>query len=377
MSENNLVHIVSFNIPYPADYGGVIDIFYKLKSLHRLGAKIYLHCYTYGRKEAKELEKYCEKVFYYKRKKGVLFLLKKLPYIVASRNSKELLNNLKAKKAPIIFEGLHTCFWINHPDLKKHYKIIRAHNVEHNYYAALAESETNPLKKIYFKLEAKKLRRFEEQAKADCLLTISKADQEYFERKHTNSILISGFHSFKAITSQTGKGNYILFHGNLGVPENKKAIEFILSEVRIQEHLPLVIAGKNPSSELVKLARKFEKLRVIENPGENAMQELIHNAQICFIPTFQSTGLKLKLLGSLFASRFVVTNSAMVKNTGLEELCEVYDEPEELKNCILSTFSKSFSEEDISKRKAVLEQGFSNKINAKKLFTIITNNFNK
>ena len=247
MSENNLVHIVSFNIPYPADYGGVIDIFYKLKSLHRLGAKIYLHCYTYGRKEAKELEKYCEKVFYYKRKKGVLFLLKKLPYIVASRNSKELLNNLKAKKAPIIFEGLHTCFWINHPDLKKHYKIIRAHNVEHNYYAALAESETNPLKKIYFKLEAKKLRRFEEQAKADCLLTISKADQEYFERKHTNSVLISGFHSFKAVTSQTGKGNYILFHGNLGVPENKKAIEFILSEVRIQEHLPLVIAGKNPS----------------------------------------------------------------------------------------------------------------------------------
>ena len=83
------------------------------------------------------------------------------------------------------------------------------------------------------------------------------------------------------------------------------------------------------------------------------MQELIHNAQICFIPTFQSTGLKLKLLGSLFASRFVVTNSAMVKNTGLEELCEVYDEPEELKNCILSTFSKSFSEEDILKRKAV------------------------
>ena len=104
------------------------------------------------------------------------------------------------------------------------------------------------------------------------------------------------------------------------------------------------------------------------------MFELIQNAHICFIPTFQASGLKLKLLGSLFAGRFVVTNSALVKNTGLEGLCEVYDEPEELKNCILETYSKPFSEEYILKRKKVLEEGFSNKINAEKLFTIISNN---
>ncbi len=26
-SESNIVHLVSFNIPYPPDYGGVIDVF--------------------------------------------------------------------------------------------------------------------------------------------------------------------------------------------------------------------------------------------------------------------------------------------------------------------------------------------------------------
>ena len=39
MPAYNLVHIVSFNVPYPADYGGVIDVFYKLKSLHSLRCK--------------------------------------------------------------------------------------------------------------------------------------------------------------------------------------------------------------------------------------------------------------------------------------------------------------------------------------------------
>ena len=27
------VHIVSFDVPYPPNYGGVIDVFYKIKTL--------------------------------------------------------------------------------------------------------------------------------------------------------------------------------------------------------------------------------------------------------------------------------------------------------------------------------------------------------
>ena len=134
MPAYNLVHIVSFNVPYPADYGGVIDVFYKLKSLHSLGVKIYLHCFTYGRKEAIELEKYCEKVYYYQRKIGPFYLCNKLPYIVVTRNSKVLLHNLMGIQGPIIFEGLHSCYWIQHSNLRNHYKIVRTHNIEHEYY---------------------------------------------------------------------------------------------------------------------------------------------------------------------------------------------------------------------------------------------------
>jgi len=54
------LHIISFDVPYPTDYGGAIDVFYKIKALHKLGIKIHLQTYEYGRGQQDELLKYCE-----------------------------------------------------------------------------------------------------------------------------------------------------------------------------------------------------------------------------------------------------------------------------------------------------------------------------
>ena len=62
------LNVVSFSVPFPANYGGVIDVFYKLKALSKLDVKIILHCFQYDRKPSKELENICEQVYYYPRK---------------------------------------------------------------------------------------------------------------------------------------------------------------------------------------------------------------------------------------------------------------------------------------------------------------------
>ena len=60
MSDRHL-HIVSFDVPYPANYGGVIDVFYKIRELHRSGIRLHLHIIEYPvRDRAPELENYCE-----------------------------------------------------------------------------------------------------------------------------------------------------------------------------------------------------------------------------------------------------------------------------------------------------------------------------
>ena len=87
MPEKHL-HIVTHNVPWPADFGGVIDIFYKIKALHQLSVKIHLHCFTYNHNEPQnELNKYCEEVFYYKRQKNLAHLSFRYPLSLIPGNA--------------------------------------------------------------------------------------------------------------------------------------------------------------------------------------------------------------------------------------------------------------------------------------------------
>ena len=65
---NKKLHIICFDVPYPATYGGVMDVFYKIQSLKSIGIDIYLHVYIDERAEQTILEDYCSQVYYYKRK---------------------------------------------------------------------------------------------------------------------------------------------------------------------------------------------------------------------------------------------------------------------------------------------------------------------
>ena len=187
-TEEKHLHIVAFDIPYPPDYGGVIDIFFKLKALHEQGVQIILHTFKYSREEASELEIFCSEVHYYERNMGLKSALHKRPYIVFSRKSDEMLERLLQDNYPILFEGLHTTAWLNHPELEKRRKLVRAHNVEHDYYKGLAESETQLKKKVFFKTEAEKLKKYESVLKqAQKILAISKNDFSYFAGKYGNT----------------------------------------------------------------------------------------------------------------------------------------------------------------------------------------------
>ena len=158
------LHIISFDIPYPANYGGAIDVFQKIRCLHAKGVKIILHCFEYGdRKHSTELDKLCEKVYYYKRNTSFINQLSLLPFNVKSRVNTELKHNLLKDNYPILFEVLHTCYLLNDSNLKARKKIFRHSNIEHEYFLELAKGEKSFFKRLYLKIEAFKLKRFEKQ----------------------------------------------------------------------------------------------------------------------------------------------------------------------------------------------------------------------
>jgi CO dehydrogenase/acetyl-CoA synthase epsilon subunit len=371
MQEKHL-HIISFNIPFPANYGGVIDVFCKLKVLHQQGVKIYLHCFEYDRAEAEILQQYCISVNYYKRKMGAINLLSPLPFVVVTRSSEELINNLLKDTYPILFEGLHSCFYLNDIRLKDRIKIVRTHNIEHDYYNNLASVEKSVFKKIYFIAESKKLKRFEAVLnKANYVAAISAGDTKELSKRYKNVHHITAFHPNEEVKILEGKGDFCLYHGNLEVGENNEAALYLVNKVFSKIKTPLIIAGHNPNKELIEAVAAYPHIQLKANIPTDEIDELIKNAQINVLPTFQATGIKLKLLAALYIGRFCVVNSPMVVNTGLENLCTIEDSPEAMATEIVKLFEMPFDMTEKQKREAILNTAFSNVENAKKLIELI------
>jgi hypothetical protein len=367
------LHIVSFDVPYPPNYGGVIDVFYKLVNLHKAGVKIILHCMEYGRGAQKELDKYCHKVYYYKRNTSFINQLSSVPYIVKSRSSKELLDNLLLDGHPILFEGLHSCYYLSHEKLAGRQKIYRESNIEHHYYYHLAHAETNGLKKFYFVTEARKLFSFQKQLSyADLMLVVSASDQEYLQHEFPTKKIeyLPSFHPYNEIKCKTGKGNFVLYHGNLSVSENSKAAEFLIKEVFSKTPYPVIIAGLNPSPQLIKLAAPFGNISIITSPDETEMEQLLQNAHVHCLYTHQATGLKLKLLNVLYSGRFCICNDNMLEGTNLREACLVRNEPQDIIQAIDQCFHTEFTEQQIEERKKYLVP-FDNQSKSEKLIAYL------
>jgi hypothetical protein len=348
------LHIISFDIPYPANYGGAIDVFHKIRWLHKQGIKVILHCFEYGSKSRSDsLEKICEKVYYYKRDMSFINHFSFLPFNVKSRINTALKQNLLKDDYPILFEVLHTCYLLNDFDLKNKKKIFRHSNIEHHYFLELAKGEKSILKKIYLKIEAIKLKRFEKQiTHANCILSVSETDLNYFKKTYTNtpSIYLPSFHEYDAMQSEKGYGKYILYHGNLSISENYNAVIWLIESVFSKIDFPVIIAGLNPPDFLKNKIKKHNNISLKENCSHNEMQQLITNAQIHCLYTKQATGLKLKLLNVLFSGRFILTNKAMLEGTSFNKMCVLAETPQQYIDEINKLMHLQFSQSEIELR---------------------------
>lgn len=368
------LHIISSDVPYPPDYGGMVDVFFKIKSLSEAGVKIFLHCFEYGRGRPSELEGLCEKMFYYSRKKKLSSLHFMRPYIITSRRDNALIDNLSKIDAPILFEGMHATYYLNHPALKQRFKILRNQNLEQTYYQFLAKREKWNIDKLYYLIESRLLKSAESKLQAvNCFMPIAEHEYDFFKSHYPEKInkWIPAFHTHNHVESLTGTGNYILYHGNLSHPENAEAAMFLLNEVCPHVNFPFIFAGKDPVGYLYKKLEKLENCTLIGNPDMEEMDQLIANAHIHTLLTFQPTGIKLKLLNALFRGRHVIVNEAMTAGSKLEAICPIANTAEEIINLIRQKIKISFSDEMKRAREEMLLLNYDNKKNAAQIIKIL------
>jgi glycosyltransferase involved in cell wall biosynthesis len=361
--KNKTIHIVSLDVPFPPDYGCMIDVFYRIKVLHELGFSIILHTFTYGRGTPKELEKYCQKIYYYNRRKSIWDLFKKRPFIVQTRISNQLLNRLLADNYPILLEGTHCCWYLEHPAIQQRKTIVRMHNIEHDYYYELMKTARG-LKKLFFFSEYVKLKRYESIVKkAPYILCVKKSDNDHYLQLNENTILMPSSLPEFAKNEIVELKDYCLFHGNLSIAENYLSAKWLLDKIIPNlNNIPFVIAGKNPSEALKKLAEK-KRIELIESPSDEVMKKLIAEARIHVLPSTQDTGLKLKLFAVLQTSGTIIVNSNMIQGNGLKKYCIVADTAEEFVATIQQEYLKPI---DLNERKERIES-FLKETNTKAL----------
>ena len=130
------------------------------------------------------------------------------------------------------------------------------------------------------------------------------------------------------------------------------------------------MAGKDPSNRLKKWLSGYKNIELIENPDEDKMAHLIKDAQINILYSFQSTGLKLKLLNSLYTGRHCIVNPPMVAGTGLEEACHVVSTPDQAIRMVNLLMNTPLSSEDQKHRSDVLS-AYSTRENAEKIYRLL------
>jgi hypothetical protein len=82
------------------------------------------------------------------------------------------------------------------------------------------------------------------------------------------------------------------------------------------------------------------------------------------LPSFNNTGVKLKLLNALYNGRHCIVNAAGVDGSGLEAFCSITETVTDFKQTIADLISKEFTAKEMQHRSTALKFLYNNEKNA-------------
>jgi glycosyltransferase involved in cell wall biosynthesis len=285
-----------------------------------------------------------------------------------------LLTRLLQDDYPVLLEGIHCTYHLYKNALAGRKVLVRLHNAEFEYYRRLAGHEKNLVKKLYYSIESRLLKKYEQSiANKAVFVAVSERDALLYKNLFGAAEVqfLPVFIPHTMVTAKEGNGHYCLYHGNLAVNENEKAAVWLLTKVFSRLKLPLVIAGRNPSAALEKLAHQYQHTCIAANPSDAEMQDLIARAQVNILPSFNNTGIKLKLVNAVFNGRHCLVNQEAAAGSGLETYCQIADGENDFIEAIVKLFELPFTYNDIEKRQGIAQHLFNNMENARKLLSFL------
>ncbi|OFX68900.1 MAG: hypothetical protein A2X12_05145 [Bacteroidetes bacterium GWE2_29_8] len=253
---------------------------------------------------------------------------------------------LKNNQFDIIqIEGLYASTAINTiKKLSKAKIVFRAHNVEYLIWERMANSQTNIIKKYYFKLLADRLKKYEKDFilnKTDLLITFSINDlNEFINWGYENSFYINpiGIETKLYKTEKEKSKNLTLFYiASFDWMPNTEGLLWFAENVweNIQKKYPnlhFIVGGRYMNKEINDLKNKG-----IDILGEvkDAIQFITQN-DIMIVPLLAGSGIRVKILEAMAAGKIVISTSIGAEGIQYSNLKNIIiaDTPDEFLNAI-------------------------------------------
>ena len=366
--------IASF-FPYPAHFGGAFDVLERIKEIRSLGHDIDLICTCKEFPDKKNIDfikQFVNELIIVPRKNRIIDLFLKKPLQVVSRKT---LKHISLKKVYdyAVLESEYVGMILENETFKANRIILRVHNNESNYFYQLSESAQKYADKIYYYLEAVKLKSYSKiiKNKADRLWFISNkevSNEPLFKEKsiHLPTSINDIF------VQQELSNKNVLFIGALFMPNNLEAIVWYLKNVHVSlienRNYKLIIAGSTGNFEpdfFLKIFKDYSNVEVRLNQKD--LSSCYAEATIFINPMLHGAGVKLKSINAIRNGLILISSEIGIEGTGFvkNEMYLKADSPADFSNAILKVFDM-----DIARKQEIVKRAQDFLSNSNSLSTL-------
>lgn len=317
--------VVSGFFPYPPVFGGAIDVWERIKGLNMLGCTVDLLVTDKLNPTQQQLEilkQHIRHFFFARRKNRIGQMFGNLPLQLLSRKNLSAVEINQNYDLVILESEFCWPVTLNKSITYKNIA-VRVHNIESHYFKMLGKSSDSLKEKIYYKIEAFKIRKLS-------ALVFSKADRLWFISKDDlDSVNLPGKSLFMPypinetfVKPDFKEGNNVVFMGSLFMQNNLFGLDWYLKNVhpyliKAVENYHFYIIGSlkedNPEIQ-IKYGQLSHVSLVINTP---CLKSFYNKAKVFINPMLHGSGVKVKSVNALVNGVPLVSTEVGVEGIGL------------------------------------------------------------
>jgi hypothetical protein len=355
--------IVSPYFPYPATFGGCVDILGRIRLLKKYQYKITLVATVKknpSKVEVEYIEQYIDDLILLKRKISVISILSFYPFQVSSRYS---LSNYKFAKTYdyLILESEYVANILKNKTLFVYRKILRLHNIEPKYFFDLFKSSFPRIMSFYYLIDCFKFRLYSNRIykKVDHIACISKNESDYINSKisyRKNASFSPTVIDFSELKKRNFTTKYVIYVGALFVPNNIDGLSWYIKNVHqylikiIPEYKFILIGStknNNNKKKILQMCKDDEKIDIYFNVKD--LESYYRKSSVFINPTLKGAGVKIKSINAIIEGFPLVSTNKGIEGSGLKDGLHVLvsDIPSDFMKHIINLFNNQLFAKNI------------------------------